>query len=136
VVAQGAEGIAPRERTRSGRDQRVHRNPATLVTLPLRGPVLNTSHGHRPPAHISSESDGHARQQGLGHTCVPNCAWHGRSGKWDGAERERKANAKGCLTEVSQEARHYEDDARIENGGRSRNNGVATAFDRQHAPEG
>ena len=54
---------------------------------------------------------------------------------WDGAERERKANAKGCLTEISQEARHYEDDAGIENGGRSRNNGVATAFDRQHAPE-
>ena len=40
VVAQGAEGIAPRERTRSGRDQRVHRNPATLVTLTVRCPVL------------------------------------------------------------------------------------------------
>ena len=37
VVAQGdplqcAEGITRRERTRRGRDQRVHRNPATLVT--------------------------------------------------------------------------------------------------------
>ena len=41
IVAQGdplqcAEGIARRERTRRGRDQRVHRNPATLVTPAIR----------------------------------------------------------------------------------------------------
>ena len=40
--------------------------------------------------------------------------------RWDGAERESKAceaNLKGCLTQnFSQEARHYEEDARIENG--------------------
>ena len=33
---QGAEGITPGERTRRGRDQRVHRNPATLVTPAFR----------------------------------------------------------------------------------------------------
>ena len=38
VVAQGnpfqcAEGVTRRERTRGGRNQRVHPNPATLVTL-------------------------------------------------------------------------------------------------------
>ena len=45
VVAQGdpvqrAERITRRERTRRGRDQRVHRNPATLVTPTVRCPVL------------------------------------------------------------------------------------------------
>src|SRR5271166_3232038 len=45
VVAQGdpvqcAEGVTRRERTRRGRDQRVHRNPATLVTPTVRCPVL------------------------------------------------------------------------------------------------
>ena len=44
VVAQGdplqrAERIARRERTRRSRDQRVHRNPVTLVTPTLRRPV-------------------------------------------------------------------------------------------------
>jgi hypothetical protein len=43
VVAQGdpvqcAEGITRRERARRGRDQRVHRNPATLVTPTVRSP--------------------------------------------------------------------------------------------------
>ena len=43
VVAQGdpvqcAEGITRRERTRRGCDQRVHRNPATLVTPTVRYP--------------------------------------------------------------------------------------------------
>ncbi len=37
---QGAEGITRRERTRRGRDQRVHPNPATLVTPTVRCPVL------------------------------------------------------------------------------------------------
>ena len=45
VVAQGdpvqcAERITGRERTSCSRDQRVHRNPATLVTLTVRCPVL------------------------------------------------------------------------------------------------
>src|SRR5712691_6411105 len=45
VVAQGdpvqrTEGITRRERTRRGRDQRVHSNPATLVTPTVRCPVL------------------------------------------------------------------------------------------------
>jgi len=45
IVAQGnpfqcAEEITCGERTRRGRDQRVHRNPATLVTLTFRCPVL------------------------------------------------------------------------------------------------
>ena len=44
VVAQGdplqcAEGITRRERARRGRDQRVHRNPATLVTPTVRYPA-------------------------------------------------------------------------------------------------
>ena len=44
VVAQGdplqcAEGIARRERTRRGSDQRVHRNPVTLVTLTVGYPA-------------------------------------------------------------------------------------------------
>ena len=45
VVAQGdplqcAERITRRERARRGRDQRVHRNPATLVTPTVRCPAL------------------------------------------------------------------------------------------------
>src|SRR5712675_2498421 len=50
VVAQGdpvqrAEGITRRERTRRGRDQRVHSNPATLVTPTLSIPGPNLFHG-------------------------------------------------------------------------------------------
>ena len=50
VVAQGdplqrAEGITSGERPRRSRNQRVHRNPATLVTPTLRRPPLNLSHG-------------------------------------------------------------------------------------------
>ena len=45
VVAQGdpvqcAEGITRGERTRRGSDQRVHLNPATLVTPTVRRPAL------------------------------------------------------------------------------------------------
>ncbi|OKO77484.1 hypothetical protein AC628_15575, partial [Bradyrhizobium sp. NAS96.2] len=45
IVAQGhpfqcAEGITHRERARRSRNQRVHSNPDTLVTLALRGLVL------------------------------------------------------------------------------------------------
>jgi hypothetical protein len=44
VVAEGdpvqcAEPISRRERTRRGRDERVHRNPATFVTLKIRYPT-------------------------------------------------------------------------------------------------
>ena len=49
VVAQGdplqcAEGITRRQCTRRGRDQRVHRNPVTLVTPTVRYLALNLSH--------------------------------------------------------------------------------------------
>ena len=68
VVAQGdplqrAEGITGGERARRGRDQRVHRNPATLVTPTVRRPPLNLSHGGgrtRRREHV----DGEANPQG------------------------------------------------------------------------
>src|SRR3989449_7941685 len=41
---QGAEGITRRQGTRRGRDQRVHRNPVTLVTPTFRYLALNLSH--------------------------------------------------------------------------------------------
>jgi hypothetical protein len=47
---QGAEKITRGERTRRGRDQRVQRNPATLVTLTVRCPLLiylTTTNRHR-----------------------------------------------------------------------------------------
>jgi hypothetical protein len=49
IVAQGdlvqcAQGITRRERTRRGRDQRVHLNPATLVTPTLRDPGVKLAH--------------------------------------------------------------------------------------------
>ena len=47
-AVQRAERIARRERPRRGRDQRVHRNPATLVTPTVRCPVANLSHDHQP----------------------------------------------------------------------------------------
>ena len=43
-----------RERTRRSRDQRVHRNPATLVT-PTVLPALNLSHDQQPPVESSTE---------------------------------------------------------------------------------
>ena len=48
VVAQGdplqrAEGITRRECARRGRDQRVHRNPVTLVTPTRSNPALDAS---------------------------------------------------------------------------------------------
>jgi hypothetical protein len=53
VVAQGdpvqcAEGITRRQRTRRGRDQRVHSNPATLVTPTRSMPGPNLSHDDKP----------------------------------------------------------------------------------------
>ena len=59
VVAQGdplqcAEGITRRERTRRGRDQRVHRNPVTLVTPTVRCPALNLSHDRQPHDRIEN----------------------------------------------------------------------------------
>ena len=56
VVAQGdplqcAEGITRRQCTGRG-DQRVHRNPATLVTLTVRYPAANLSHDHQPARRI------------------------------------------------------------------------------------
>src|SRR3546814_10165355 len=53
VIAQGdpvqcAEGITRRERPRRGRDQRVHRNPATLVTPTVR--CADAKFIPRPPA--------------------------------------------------------------------------------------
>ena len=52
VVTQGdpvqcAERITRRERTRRGRDQGVHRNPATFVTLTSERRRLNLSHDHQ-----------------------------------------------------------------------------------------
>ena len=60
VVAQGdplqcAERITRRERTRRGGDQRVHRNPVTLVTPTVRCPALNLSHDRHQPTVSSSE---------------------------------------------------------------------------------
>ena len=60
VVAQGdplqcAERITRRERARRGRDQRVHRNPVTLVTPTVRCPALNLSHDRQPPSRIGNE---------------------------------------------------------------------------------
>src|ERR1700730_23828 len=46
---QGAEGIARCECTRRGSDQRVHRNPVTLVTPIVRCPALSLSRDQRPP---------------------------------------------------------------------------------------
>ena len=53
LAAQGdpvqcAEGITRRERSRRGREERVHRNPATLVTPTVRYPApiyLTTTKG-------------------------------------------------------------------------------------------
>jgi hypothetical protein len=44
---QYAEGITPGERTRRGCDQRVHRNPATLVTPIVRCRALRLSHDQK-----------------------------------------------------------------------------------------
>ena len=54
VVAQGdplqcAEEITGREGARRRGDQRVHRNPVTLVTLAIRYPTLSVSRDRRPP---------------------------------------------------------------------------------------
>src|SRR6202171_2578435 len=49
---QGAEGIARCECTRRGSDQRVHRNPVTLVTPIVRCPALSLSHQQQPPSRI------------------------------------------------------------------------------------
>jgi len=66
VVAQGdpvqcAEGITRRERARRRRDQRVHRNPATLVTPTSRCPVLNLPHDDQPARRIENgtNAEGH-----------------------------------------------------------------------------
>src|SRR5882757_7111024 len=55
VVAQGdplqcAEGIPCGERERRGRDQRVHRNPVTLVTPTFQYLTLKLSHDRQTPA--------------------------------------------------------------------------------------
>ena len=63
VVAQRdpferAKGVTGCERTRGRRDQRVHANPATLVTLTLRSPLLiyhtTTNRRARAQVHICS----------------------------------------------------------------------------------
>src|SRR5262245_37614908 len=46
---QGAEGITSGERTRGGCDQRVHRNPATLVTPAISLSDLTVARGSQPP---------------------------------------------------------------------------------------
>ena len=48
-LLQSADWITRRERTRHGRDRRVHRNPATLVTPTVRYPSLNPSRDQQPP---------------------------------------------------------------------------------------
>ena len=72
VVAQGdalqcAEGITRRERTRRGRDQRVHRNPVTLVTPTVRHPALiylmRRTNKHVDVANIERANEGYRRRQ-------------------------------------------------------------------------
>src|SRR3954452_7932472 len=72
VVAQGdpvqrAERITCRERTRRGRDQRVHPNPATLVTLTARRPGTSPSRDDRRTPRIESRTDdeGHPKERGM-----------------------------------------------------------------------
>ena len=57
VVAQGdplqrLERITRCKSTRCGSDQRVHRNPVTLVTPIIRYPALNIFHDQQPPSRI------------------------------------------------------------------------------------
>jgi hypothetical protein len=49
---QGAEGITRRQGQRGGGDQRIHRNPVTLVTPTVRIPGLYLSHEEQPPGRI------------------------------------------------------------------------------------
>ena len=88
VVAQGdplqcAEGIARRERARRGRDQRVHRNPVTLVTPTVRCPALSLSH---------DATTGQTRQEGRDDERTENRR-SGRPG--DGRQPRHRASADG-----------------------------------------
>ncbi|MGH8503956.1 MAG: hypothetical protein ACREVE_16130, partial [Gammaproteobacteria bacterium] len=66
-VAQGdplqrAEGVTRRERARRGRDQRVHRNPVTLVTPTVSLPVPILSHDHQPTRGIENGATNHGEK--------------------------------------------------------------------------
>src|SRR5713101_2870010 len=68
IVAQGdplqcAEGITRCECTRRGRDQRVHRNPATLVTPNPAIPDPNLSHDHQPASRIANAMNDEGRRR-------------------------------------------------------------------------
>ena len=71
VVTQGdplqcAEGITRCECTRRSRDQRVHRNPATLVTPTVRCPVLiylTTTNQHVVSSTVRSTKDTQRREE-------------------------------------------------------------------------
>jgi len=63
IVAEGdplqcAEGITDGECTRRGRDQRVHRNPATFVTPTVRYPALRLFHDQQPPRDEADATEG------------------------------------------------------------------------------
>jgi hypothetical protein len=62
---QGAERVTCSERTRRGRDQRVHRNPATLVTPTIRCPALTIFHdsAHREDLTSDEEPDQRRRHE-------------------------------------------------------------------------
>src|SRR6185312_6475460 len=53
---QRAEGITRSQRARRGRDQRVHLNRATLVTLTLCSPALNVPHDDEAASHTENRN--------------------------------------------------------------------------------
>src|SRR2546429_4508896 len=68
IVAQGdplqcAEGITRCQRTRRGRDQRVHRNPDTLVTPTPSMPGPNLSHDHQSASRIANATNDEGRRR-------------------------------------------------------------------------
>ncbi|ABA51169.1 hypothetical protein BURPS1710b_2552 [Burkholderia pseudomallei 1710b] len=67
-AVQRAERITRGERARRGRDQRVHRNPATLVTPTVRSPRLIYHHAITLPARRIAERSSGARRRLKGGT--------------------------------------------------------------------
>src|SRR5688572_28762981 len=59
--AAASAWCSSRECTRRGRDQRVHRNRATLVTPTVRYPALNLSHDQQPHVRVERH-DAHDTQ--------------------------------------------------------------------------